>query len=358
MARKLRIQFPGALYHIVNRGDRSEPIVRDDTDRERFIETLAQACQKTGWRVDAYCLLTDHFHLVVQTPEPNLVDGMKWFLGTYTARFNRRHATGGHLFNGRYKSQVLDSGDLALRMQAIDYLHLNPVRTGDVSEGNPLASFRWSSFPSYLAGGGSRPGWLEVSHVLAHLQEPDDSDGWKSLEARTEALRAEARAERWAIFRRGWYLGCDSFRRQLLDHLGGLRDDKSTGLVWRASAEQQAEKVIQRTLQHLGWQESDLTQRAKTDREKVFIAREIRKETTLPLTWIAARLSMGSRNTLRNSLAFADRAPAASASTSPFRSTQPPVKPRLPRPTRLPDLAPPPAAATSEQSFQVEPGWD
>jgi hypothetical protein len=81
VARKLRIQFPGALYHIVNRGDRSEPIVRDDTDRERFIETLAQACQKTGWRVDAYCLLTDHFHLVVQTPEPNLVDGMKWFLG-------------------------------------------------------------------------------------------------------------------------------------------------------------------------------------------------------------------------------------------------------------------------------------
>ena len=109
MARKLRLQYPGAVYHVMNRGDRREPIFRDDADRERFMETLGEACGKTGWQVHAYCLLRNHFHLVVETPQPNLVAGMKWFLGTYTGRFNRRHKLFGHLFSGRYKALVVDS---------------------------------------------------------------------------------------------------------------------------------------------------------------------------------------------------------------------------------------------------------
>src|SRR5213594_210933 len=91
MARKLRIQYPGAVYHVMNRGDRRESIFHDVDDRQRFIETLGEACGKTGWQVHAYCLMPNHFHLVLETPQPNLVAGMKWFLGTYTGRFNRRH---------------------------------------------------------------------------------------------------------------------------------------------------------------------------------------------------------------------------------------------------------------------------
>src|SRR6266478_3646521 len=91
MARKVRIEYPGAIYHVMNRGDRREPIFKDDADRRRFVETLAEACAKTGWQVHAYVLMPNHFHLVVETPQPNLVAGMKWFLGTYTSRFNRRH---------------------------------------------------------------------------------------------------------------------------------------------------------------------------------------------------------------------------------------------------------------------------
>ena len=91
MARKLRIEYPGAIYHLMNRGDRREEIFHDDRDRELFLTTLAEACAKTDWQVQAYCLMGNHFHLVVETPLGNLVAGMKWFLGTYTARFNRRH---------------------------------------------------------------------------------------------------------------------------------------------------------------------------------------------------------------------------------------------------------------------------
>src|SRR5881396_2081393 len=84
MARKLRAEYPGAIYHVINRGDRREPIFVDDADRRRFLETLAEACAKAQWQVHAYCLMGNHFHLVLETPLANLVAGMKWILGTYT----------------------------------------------------------------------------------------------------------------------------------------------------------------------------------------------------------------------------------------------------------------------------------
>ena len=101
MARKLRVEYAGAIYHLMNRGDRREPIVQDDRDRRCFLETLGEACTKTSWQVHAYCLMTNHFHLVAETPLANLVEGMKWFLGTYTDRFNRRHKMAGDLFGGQ-----------------------------------------------------------------------------------------------------------------------------------------------------------------------------------------------------------------------------------------------------------------
>jgi REP element-mobilizing transposase RayT len=108
MARKLRVEYEGAIYHVMNRGDRREAIFKDDKDRQLFLETLGQACTKTDWQVHAWCLMGNHFHLVVETPQANLVAGMKWFLGTYTGRFNRRHKLFGHLFSGRYKALIVD----------------------------------------------------------------------------------------------------------------------------------------------------------------------------------------------------------------------------------------------------------
>jgi putative transposase len=103
MPRQLRIQYEGAIYHRLNRGDRREEIFRDDWDRRSLLQTLGAACEKTGWEVHAYCLMGNHFHLVFETPRANLTAGMKWLLGTYTMRFNRRHELSGHLFAGRYK---------------------------------------------------------------------------------------------------------------------------------------------------------------------------------------------------------------------------------------------------------------
>jgi len=128
MARQLRIQYEGAIYHLMSRGDRREEIFRDDLDRRSFLETLGTACQKTGWQVHAYCLMSNHFHLVVETPRANLVEGMKWLLGTYTMRFNRRHKLSGHLFAGRYKSLLIDGATPGYLRTVCDYVHLNPMR--------------------------------------------------------------------------------------------------------------------------------------------------------------------------------------------------------------------------------------
>ena len=109
MPRQPRIEFPGAIYHIMSRGDRREDIYLDDIDRQEFLKTLAEACHKTGWLVHAYCLMRNHFHFVLETPDPNLVDGMSWLLSSYTIRLNRRHDLVGHLFSGRYKSPLVES---------------------------------------------------------------------------------------------------------------------------------------------------------------------------------------------------------------------------------------------------------
>jgi REP element-mobilizing transposase RayT len=116
MPRTLRIEYSGAIYHVMNRGDRREPIFYDDADYQRFLATLAEACRKTDWQVHAFCLMPNHFHLVVETPNANLVAGMRWFLSTYTARFNRRHKLFGHIFSGRFKALIVDgSGNGYLR---------------------------------------------------------------------------------------------------------------------------------------------------------------------------------------------------------------------------------------------------
>ncbi|MCX6911726.1 MAG: transposase, partial [Verrucomicrobia bacterium] len=128
MARKLRIQYPGAIYHVMNRGDRREAIFEDDQDRGRLLETLTEACEKTGWQVHADCLLSNHFHLVIETPQPNLVVGRKWLLGTCTSRYHRRHKEFGPLFSGRYKVLLVDGSGHGYLKTVCDYVHLNPAR--------------------------------------------------------------------------------------------------------------------------------------------------------------------------------------------------------------------------------------
>src|SRR5438552_19078513 len=135
MARGIRIEYPGAFYHVMARGNRRERIFRDDDDRRFFCETLGEACERTGWRVHAWVLMNNHYHLLLETPEANLVAGMQWLQGTYTQRCNARHQVRGHLFQGRYKAVPVEAGTDTYFQVVSTYIHLNPARAGRLTPG-------------------------------------------------------------------------------------------------------------------------------------------------------------------------------------------------------------------------------
>src|SRR5687768_591654 len=191
MPRKPRIQYEGAIYHVMNRGDRREDIFKGDEDRELFLTTLGETCARTNWQVHAYCLMRNHFHLVIETPRANLVAGMKWLLGTYTSRFNRRHKFFGHLFSGRYKSLIVDGSGTGYLRTVCDYVHLNPVRARLLTPQQRLREYRWSSYGEYLKTARRRWPWVRVDRVLGEAGVPRDSSaGRKHFEAMMEERRA------------------------------------------------------------------------------------------------------------------------------------------------------------------------
>src|SRR6266567_3920374 len=202
MARKLRVEYPGAIYHVMNRGDRREPIFQDDQDRQTFLETLGEACAKTGWQVHALCLMPNHFHLVVETPQANLVAGMKWFMGTYTSRFNRRHKLFGHVFSGRYKSLIVDGSGSGYLRTVCDYVHLNPARAKLLKPEEPLRLYRWSSWPEYLKRAAKRPSWLRVDRVFGELGiSMDDTAARRRFAQAIEERRGKDQPGEWRAVR-------------------------------------------------------------------------------------------------------------------------------------------------------------
>jgi REP element-mobilizing transposase RayT len=163
MARPLRVEFDQAVYHVTARGNQRQSIFLDDKDRIRFLETLAEAVQRFGVIVHAYCLMPNHHHLLLQTPRANLSRTMAWLQTTYTIRFNHRHRRDGHLFQGRFKAQVVEADEYAREL--IEYIHLNPVRPHDRRKAIPpdrreeLDRWTFSSHRVY-AGLDSPPPWL------------------------------------------------------------------------------------------------------------------------------------------------------------------------------------------------------
>jgi putative transposase len=294
MARKLRVEYPGAIYHVMNRGDRREPIFRDDPDRHRFLETLSAACSKTGWQIHAYCLMGNHFHLVLETPQANLVAGMKWFLGTYTMRFNRRHRLLGHLFSGRYKALMVDGSAKGYLHSVCDYVHLNPVRAKLLRAQQPLRAYRWSSYPEYLKSPARRPDWLRTDRLLGEMRIPKDSlAGRKQFERLMEERRRAEEPEQWQALRRGWCYGEEQFRAELLEQMSERLGNHHGGSERLESAELKATRVVAEELKRRGWEAGELERRHKGDEEKIKVAERLRRETTMTWGWIAARLRMG-----------------------------------------------------------------
>ena len=294
MARKLRVEYAGAIYHVMNRGDRLEPIFRDYADRRTFLETLAEACAKTEWQIHAHCLMGNHFHPVLETPQANLVAGMKWFLGTYTSRFNRRHRLFGHLFSGRYKALIVDGSGRGYLRTVCDYVHLNPVRAKLLGPEQKLREYAWSSFVDYLKPPGHRAAWLRVDRLFGEMRIPRDSAaGREQFERVMEERRQRDEPGEWKALRRGWCFGEDQFRMELLEQMSGKMGAHHGGSERIETAEAQAQRIVAEEMVRRGWSAAELEQRRKADAEKIKIARRVRAETTMTWGWIAEHLAMG-----------------------------------------------------------------
>jgi REP element-mobilizing transposase RayT len=307
----MRVEYPGAIYHVMSRGDRGKDIYVDDVDRQDFIKTLAETCGKTGFQVHAYCLMRNHFHLVIETPGANLVAGMRWLLSSYTIRLNHRHKLFGHVFSGRYKAILVEGAGGYLRT-ACDYVHLNPVRAGLLAGRERLLEYPWSSMVWYLAGPAHRPGWMRVDRLLGeHGVMEDSARGRQAFERRMEARRQErGDGGQSKPLEGGWCLGSERFRAELIERMEGKLGEHHSGQLRRESNEAKAERIIAEELKRLKWAESDLAGQAKSDGRKLALAERVRRETTLTIRQIARRLHMGSWKSLNNKLYLRKKAAA------------------------------------------------
>jgi len=165
MARPFRIQYPDAWYHVMNRGRRGEDIFSDDQDYIMFTELLKETSEMWNVRIAAYCLLPNHYHMLVQTPDANISRSMRHLNGVYTQRYNSRHRCDGQLFRGRYKSILIDTDSYLL--QAVRYIHRNPLGAGLVES---IDAYKWSSHKGYLSIA-KKWDWLHKNHILSLLSK-------------------------------------------------------------------------------------------------------------------------------------------------------------------------------------------
>ena len=314
MPRRARIEYEGAFYHVLCRGDRREAIFFDDEDRQGFLATLGEVCERTGFVVHSYVLMDNHYHLLLETPAGNLVAGMKWFQGTYTARFNARHRLRGHLFAGRYKAALVERGEPAYGRLVSDYIHLNPARANIVNAENPqLRTYKWSSFPIFC-GEGKQPKWLRAADVFSwhhfDLRRAADRRAYgKYLQRRAAeswtgqtGRKTREAAELLKDLRSGWILGGEAFRDRMLDLAAAVVGEKKresfSGEELRGYDESAAKELLESGLRALGETLGSVRTMRCNDPRKQALAWLIKRNTMAGDKWITRELEMGHRSNL------------------------------------------------------------
>lgn len=208
MTRPLRIEYPGAVYHVTSRGNAKRNIYRSKADRETFLQTLKQVVQRFNWLCHAYCLMSNHYHLLIETIDPTLARGMQHLNGVYTQAFNRKHARVGHVFQGRYKAILVEKEAYLLELSR--YVVLNPVRAGLV---RAAKDWKWSSY-SATAGFASRPPFLTTDWILSQFgdEKTETQERYRQFVYRGRSSRV------WRELKGQIFLGSDEFIQGVSRH--------------------------------------------------------------------------------------------------------------------------------------------
>jgi len=297
MARKLRFEFAGGLYHVLNRGNYRKWIFRQEGAKAAFEQTLFEACERCGWLLHAYVVMGNHYHLALETPEPNLSEGMRWLQSVFATRFNRFRRESGHLFQGRFKSIVVEDED---RLGALcHYIHLNPVRAG-ICEVEGLRKLPFCSM-RHLWQKRQRPKFLRLESCLRAAGGLRDTPAGRAKYLQYLAWLAEDEpAQKDLAFERmsrGWVLGTKSFRKALLAEekqkqvmyaLGGNEARELREAAW--------ELRLERCLELLGRTIEEAAAEPKSADWKVAIAAHMKTRLLCRNNWLGEQLSMGSES--------------------------------------------------------------
>ena len=215
MSRPLRLEYAGALYHVTSRGDRREDIYDNDADREAFLAILTDVCATYNWVCHAYCLMSNHYHLMIETPDSNLSKGMRQLNGVYTQKFNRNHNRIGHVFQGRYKAILVEKDSYLLELSR--YVVLNPVRAGMVRSAK---EWPWSSYRATV-GQSAPPKCLNVEWLLSSFAKRKST----AIEKYKQFVsQGKGQSSPWHSLKNQIFLGEASFMEKMQMLIDGAKD--------------------------------------------------------------------------------------------------------------------------------------
>jgi putative transposase len=257
-----------------------------------FEKTLFEACAKCGWLLHAYVIMSNHYHIAVETPEANLVQGMRWLQGTFGIRFNAFRGERGHVFQSRYRSLVIEEGRPLLGL--VNYIHLNPVRAGIVTMAK-LRKYEWSSYPKFFQP--RPPESLSRGRFLSALEFPDSVAGMRQYARQLEFAEESNPAVRDSLAKRycrGWAVASEEYRRDLKKMYAELEEPAGWGGRDVAELREEIwERALNALMRRAGKTKANALRAPKGAKWKVSIARELRSRSTATNAWIAERLSMG-----------------------------------------------------------------
>jgi REP element-mobilizing transposase RayT len=295
-------QYQDARYHVINRGNYRNDIYATDGAAHSFLATLTEAVHRYGWHLHAFVIMRNHYHLAMETPRANLIDGMRWLQSTAAARFNRYRKEHGHVFQGRYKALVLE--DNAALCQVVDYIHLNPVRAGAVPA-ERVGEYRWSSLRMLIEGkrfkGMTCGEWLETRGGWK-----DDARGIAAYHEYLKGIGAGERLQKQeglVGLSRGWAIGTQGWKAALAreySHKALSRGMQKQEIAQIREAHWQ--KLLEAELTKVGKSTAELKGRPLCPEWKVTIALALQSGGGVPVRWIAEHLSMGKPDALRSTL--------------------------------------------------------
>lgn len=273
MARPLRLEHPGALWHITSRGNERRAIFRDDADRTAFLSVLAKAVERFAWRLHAYVLMGNHYHLLLETPEPNLSRGMHRVNTLYCQEFNKRHARTGHLLQGRFKAILVERE--AHLLELVRYVVLNPVRAGIVSS---AGDWPWSNYGS-TAGLRRSPRWLETDWTISQF---GDGEGARLAYREFVAAGVVELAEPWKGIAGQLFLGSEGFRQRMLRLVRSAPVSPEVPRDQRLPSRPTVEEVIGASARVLGFDVREI-RRPKRTPLRLAVAYIVRQDTLTTL---------------------------------------------------------------------------